>query len=57
MPPRMTFLQHSDHDVPGVLGRLARDAGCEVRECRADRGASSLPTPGSYDALGGAGFG
>ena len=31
MPPRMTFLQHSDHDVPGVLGQLARDVGCEVR--------------------------
>ncbi len=51
MPPRMTFLQHSEHDVPGVLGRLARDAGCEVRECRADRGSSSLPALGSYDAL------
>ncbi len=51
MQARMTFLQHSRHDVPGVLGRLARDCGWDVEVCRADRGASSLPAPGSFDAL------
>jgi GMP synthase-like glutamine amidotransferase len=51
MSTRVTFLQHSELDVPGVLGRLARDAGCEVRVCRADGGASSLPAVGSIGVL------
>jgi len=34
-----------------VLGRLAGDAGWHVEVCRADRGATSLPAPGSFDAL------
>ncbi len=51
MSARMTFLQHSEHDVPGVLGRLAVDAGWEVGVCRADLGAGALPAPGSFDAL------
>jgi GMP synthase (glutamine-hydrolysing) len=51
MAPRVTFLQHSDLDVPGVLGRLTRDAGWDARVCRADRGASSLPAVGSLDVL------
>jgi len=51
MSPRMTFLQHSEHDVPGVLGRLAGDAGWEVVVCRADLGVGSLPGPRSFDAL------
>lgn len=51
MRGRMTFLQHSRHDVPGVLGRLAGDAGWDVEVCRADRGAAALPPPGSFDAL------
>ena len=51
MSARITFLQHSDLDVPGVLGRLSREAGWETRLCRADRGTSSLPEPGSFDVL------
>jgi GMP synthase (glutamine-hydrolysing) len=51
MRARMTFLQHSAHDVPGVLGRLARDAGWAVEVCRSDEGADSLPALGSFDAL------
>ena len=51
MSPRVTFLQHSELDVPGVLGRLARDAGCETRVCRADGGAPSLPAVGSIEVL------
>jgi len=51
MTARMHFLQHSEHDVPGVLGRLARDRGWEVEVSRADRGAASLPAVGSFDAL------
>ena len=51
MRTRMTFLQHSRHDVPGVLGRLAGAAGWDVEVCRADRGAAELPMPGSFDAL------
>jgi GMP synthase-like glutamine amidotransferase len=47
----MTFLQHSEHDVPGVLGRLATEAGWEVDVYRADLGAGALPTPDSFDAL------
>jgi GMP synthase-like glutamine amidotransferase len=48
---RVTFLQHSELDVPGTLGRLIQDAGWERRVCRADRGASSLPTVGSLEVL------
>jgi GMP synthase-like glutamine amidotransferase len=51
MKPRVAFLQHSDLDVPGILGALTREAGWEARACRADRGASSLPTLGSFDVL------
>ena len=51
MSPCVTFLQHSDLDVPGVLDRLSREAGCETRVCRADRGTTSLPEVGSLDVL------
>jgi GMP synthase (glutamine-hydrolysing) len=51
MTARIHFLEHSEHDVPGVLGRLALDRGWEVGASRADRGASSLPTVGSFDVL------
>ncbi len=51
MSARMTFLQHSEHDVPGVLGRLAAEAGWEVDVYRADLGAGALPILGSFDAL------
>jgi len=47
----MTFLQHGEHDVPGVLGRLARRAGWAVEVVRADRGAGALPPVGTFDAL------
>ncbi len=47
----MAFLQHSDLDIPGALGRLARDAGWDIRVSRADRGAPSLPGPESLDVL------
>lgn len=51
MSTRVTFLQHSDLDVPGVLGHLSREAGWETRVCRGDRGTSMLPVPGSFDVL------
>ncbi len=51
MTARIHFLQHSEHDVPGVLGRLALDRGWEVGASRADRGASSLPAVGTFDVL------
>jgi GMP synthase (glutamine-hydrolysing) len=51
MTARMHFLQHSEHDVPGVLGRLAEDRGWAVDVSRADRGGASLPVIGSFDAL------
>ena len=51
MTARIHFLEHSEHDVPGVLGRVALDRGWEVGASRADRGASSLPTVGSFDVL------
>ncbi len=51
MSTRVTFLQHSDLDVPGVLGRLSLEAGWDTRVCRADRGIPSLPEPGSFDVL------
>jgi GMP synthase (glutamine-hydrolysing) len=51
MAARMHFLQHSEHDVPGVLGVLAEERGWAVEVSRADRGAASLPVVGSFDAL------
>ena len=51
MSTRVTFLQHSDLDVPGMLGGLSHQAGWETRVCRADRGTSMLPAAGSFDVL------
>jgi GMP synthase (glutamine-hydrolysing) len=48
---RMTFLQHGEHDVPGVLGRLALQAGWATQVIRADGGADALPPLGTFDAL------
>lgn len=48
---RMTFLQHGEHDVPGVLGLLARRAGGATEVVRADGGADALPALGTFDAL------
>ncbi len=51
MSARMTFLQHSEHDVPGTLGLLAEQRGWEVAVYRAERGPGSLPKAGSFDIL------
>ena len=51
MTPRVVFLQHSDLDVPGLLGRLCREAGWDTRACRADLGESALPAVGTFDVL------
>ncbi len=51
MRARIAFLEHSDFDVPGVLGEHARILSLEVTSHRADRGAAALPNLASVDAL------
>jgi GMP synthase-like glutamine amidotransferase len=48
---RVAFLQHSEQDVPGLLGVRARELGLGTRVHRADHGPASLPTPGSFELL------
>ncbi len=51
MEGRVAFLQHSEDDVPGLLGVRARELGLAPRCYRADHGVSALPRPGSFDLL------
>ena len=51
MSPRMAFLQHSEHDVPGTLGLLATQRGWDVAVFRSDLGPESLPKAGAFDVL------
>ncbi len=48
---RAAFLQHSETDLPGVLGARARMLGIEVAAFRSDLGPDHLPVPGSFDLL------
>ncbi len=51
MPARIAFLEHSDSDVPGVLGQHAAALGLTVTTHRADRGAAELPGLDDVNAL------
>ena len=51
MTGRVAFLQHSEWDVPGMLGERARALGFSAAAYRADRGAAGLPGPGDFDLL------
>jgi GMP synthase (glutamine-hydrolysing) len=51
MTVRVAFLQHSEWDVPGLLGRHARELGFATRSYRADQGAGELPAVGTYELL------
>ena len=51
MGARITFLQHSDSDVPGLLGALAGELGLDVTVSRPDRQDSGLPRADSFDLL------
>jgi len=47
---RITFLQHSPSDVPGLLGVLAGESGLDVTVRRTDV-EGGLPAPDSFDLL------
>jgi GMP synthase (glutamine-hydrolysing) len=51
MTGRVAFLQHSESDLPGILGDRARELGFCTRSFRADHGATALPPPESFDLL------
>jgi len=51
VPDRVTFLQHSASDVPGLLGRFAGELGLDTAVHRPDHGPDDLPAPGSFDLL------
>ncbi len=48
---QLAVLQHSDSDLPGLLGVRARALGLAFRSYRADHGVGGLPEPGSFDLL------
>jgi GMP synthase (glutamine-hydrolysing) len=51
MTTQVAFLQHSRHDLPGVLEQRARERGFATTSYRADHGALALPPLGSFDLL------
>jgi GMP synthase-like glutamine amidotransferase len=51
MTVRVTFLEHSAWDQPGMLGERAGGLGFSVRSARADRGAAALPALDTFDVL------
>jgi GMP synthase-like glutamine amidotransferase len=51
MTARVAFLQHSEWDLPGILGERARELRFTTETFRADRGADALPRPGAFDLL------
>lgn len=51
MTVRTAFLQHSQWDVPGLLGERSRQLGFVTRPYRADHGPDDLPTVDMFDLL------
>lgn len=51
MTTHVAFLQHSEWDVPGVLGDRAQALGMTMASFRADQGTGGLPEPGTFDVL------
>jgi GMP synthase-like glutamine amidotransferase len=51
MTVRVAFLQHSEWDLPGILGERARELRFTTETFRADRGADTLPRSGAFDLL------
>jgi GMP synthase-like glutamine amidotransferase len=51
MTVRVAFLQHSEWDVPGLLGERSRELGFVTTSFRADHGSASLPTVDMVDLL------